>query len=262
MIQGYEGIPEDLTVKNFSRSWGINGAVQLTASIPNMIKDFEYQFLVGNSGEQIITEKIDKMAKASWVINSLKKARLAYLPGVFKGMHDNWDNNAKLESMFGVELDWLNFSDVVKEVKNVSDEDIRAEVLNMKSRYKVIEPQDVDLYDEARMYLGVKRLIKNKTGPVHLLDEISKAVPKDKLWLNSFQESKGILRLQGTAMDNKTVALFMINLEKSKYIQSVDLQKSQLAVMQGMNLSNFSLQCKTYAFKKPAPKVKKKKKKK
>jgi L-arabinose isomerase len=162
MIQGYEGIPEDLTVKNFSRSWGINGAVQLTASIPNMIKDFEYLFLVGNPGEQGIAEKIDKMAKASWVINSLKKAKLAYLPGVFKGMHDNWDNNAKLESLFGVELDWLNFSDVVREAKSVPDKDIKAEVLNIKNRYKVIEPLDVDLFDEARMYLGVKKLIKTK----------------------------------------------------------------------------------------------------
>ncbi|MCE5329699.1 hypothetical protein LLG07_05150, partial [bacterium] len=59
MVQGYEGIPHDLTVKDFSRSWGINGTVQLAASIPNMVDDFEYQFLVGNPGEKNISEKIN-----------------------------------------------------------------------------------------------------------------------------------------------------------------------------------------------------------
>lgn len=162
MVQGYEGIPGDLTVKNFSRSWGINGTVQLTASIPNMVDDFEYHFLVGNPGEKNIAERINTLAKASKVINSLKKLKLAYLPGVFKGMHDNWDNNAKLEKIFGIELDWLNFSDVVKEIKKINESDVILEVKDIKKKYKVIEPEDVDLYDEARMYLGVKNLIKNK----------------------------------------------------------------------------------------------------
>ena len=127
-----------------------------------MVDGFEYKFLVGNPGEKSISEKISLFAKASWVINSLKKLKLAYLPGVFKGMHDNWDNNAKLEKLFGIELDWLNFSDVVKEVRKVKEEEIKAEVEDMRKKYKIIEPEDIDLYDEARMYLGVKNLIKNK----------------------------------------------------------------------------------------------------
>lgn len=162
MVQGYEGIPHNLTVKNFSRSWGINGTIQLTASIPNMIDGFEYQFLVGNPSEKNITTKINILAEASWVINSLKKSKLAYLPGVFKGMHDNWDNNAKLEKIFGVELDWLNFSDVVKEIKKIKDSSIKLEVENIRRKYKVIEPTDVDLYDEAGMYLGIKNLINSR----------------------------------------------------------------------------------------------------
>ena len=162
MVQGYEGIPEDLTVTNFSRSWGINGTVQLTASIPNLVDEFKYNFLVGYPGEKKISDKIDIIAKAAWVVNSLKKAKLAYLPGVFKGMHDNWDNNAKLEKIFGVELDWLTFSDVVKKIRDIDEDEIKKEVEDIKSKYKVIEPEYVDMYDEARMYLGVKKLIKDR----------------------------------------------------------------------------------------------------
>jgi type IV pilus assembly protein PilN len=115
---------------------------------------------------------------------------------------------------------------------------------------------------EVRSKLAViKELEANKTGPVHLLDEIAKAVPKDKLWLSSLKESRGTLTLQGTAMDNETVALFMTNLEKSDYISSVDLQSTRMRTLaeHRLNVSDFTLECKTYAFKEPLAPAKTKK---
>jgi type IV pilus assembly protein PilN len=107
----------------------------------------------------------------------------------------------------------------------------------------------------------IRELEKNKTGPVHLLDEISMAVPREKLWLNSMKESKGTLTLTGTAMDNETIALFMTNLEKSEYISGVDLQSAKLRNIPEykLNVADFVLEAKTYAFKeKTAPPAAKK----
>jgi len=100
----------------------------------------------------------------------------------------------------------------------------------------------------------IKELEKNKTGPVYLLDEIATAVPKEKLWLTSFKESGGSLELKGTAMDNETVALFMTNLAKADHISNVDLQSVRLRYLATYKLrvSDFVLNCKTYAFKEPA----------
>ena len=97
----------------------------------------------------------------------------------------------------------------------------------------------------------IKELERNKTGPVRLLDEIAMAVPRDKLWLTSLKESAGILTLTGTAMDNETVALFMTNLEQAEHISTVDLQTSRLRNLPQyrLNVSDFVLECKTYAFK-------------
>ncbi|MBW2029301.1 MAG: PilN domain-containing protein [Deltaproteobacteria bacterium] len=105
----------------------------------------------------------------------------------------------------------------------------------------------------------IKELEKNKTGPVHLLEEITYAVPRDKLWLSSLKESGGKLTLTGTAMDNETVALFMTNLERSEYINSVELQSTRMRSLPQYKLrvSDFVLECRTYAFKeavKPQPK--------
>jgi type IV pilus assembly protein PilN len=107
----------------------------------------------------------------------------------------------------------------------------------------------------------IRELERNKTGPVHLLDEISIAVPKEKLWLSSLKESKGTLTLTGTAMDNETIALFMTNLEKSEYISGVDLQSAKLRNLPDykLNVADFVLEAKTYAFKeKTAPPTAKK----
>ncbi len=100
----------------------------------------------------------------------------------------------------------------------------------------------------------IRELERNKTGPVHLLDELALAVPKEKLWLSSMKETKGSLTLTGTAMDNETIALFMTNLEKSDYISGVELQSAKLREIKEykLNVSDFVLDCKTYAFKEKA----------
>jgi type IV pilus assembly protein PilN len=107
----------------------------------------------------------------------------------------------------------------------------------------------------------IRKLERDKTGPIHLLDEIALAVPREKLWLSSIKETKGSLTMAGTAMDNETVALFMTNLEKSDYISGVDLQSAKLRTIPDykLNVADFVLECKTYAFKeKTAPPTAKK----
>jgi type IV pilus assembly protein PilN len=96
--------------------------------------------------------------------------------------------------------------------------------------------------------LGViEGLEKQRVGPVLLLAEIARAVPLDRLWLNSVLETSGRLTLQGTAMDNHTVALFMTKLEDAPHITAVDLDRTTLKFFPEYKrrASNFVLTCKT-----------------
>jgi type IV pilus assembly protein PilN len=97
----------------------------------------------------------------------------------------------------------------------------------------------------------IKRLEKGKTGPVKLLDDIAMSVPEDKLWLTTLKEQKGTLILNGTAMDNETVADFMDRLQNTKSINSVQLVRTRQKQIPGFDLSvkDFSLESKTYAFR-------------
>ena len=107
----------------------------------------------------------------------------------------------------------------------------------------------------------IQGLEKIKTGPVKLLDDIATSAPKDKLWLASLRESKGTLMLEGTAMDNETVADFMDKLQSTGSIYSVELVRTRQRKVPGFDLSlkDFALRCTTYAHKpETAPAAKKK----
>jgi len=108
----------------------------------------------------------------------------------------------------------------------------------------------------------IKGLEKGKTGPVKLLDDIATSVPRDKLWLTTLKEQGGTLTLVGTAMDNETVADFMNKLDSTESLTSVELVRTRQKKVKELklNLKDFELSCKTYAFKeKPPPEGKKKK---
>lgn len=150
------------------------------------------------------------------------------------------------------------FLDLNSELTKLKDDEkkIKAELATYEKTVKQINQLEKKIKEIKAKLTVIKRLEKGKTGPVHLLDEVAKAVPKEKLWLNSFRESGGNLQLSGTAMDNETVALFMTNLGKSEYITSVDLQNARLRNVkdQKLRVSDFVLTCKTYAHKeKPKP---------
>lgn len=123
---------------------------------------------------------------------------------------------------------------------------------------KILEKQIKEI--EAKLDV-IKKLEKEKSGPVHLLDEIAEAVPKGKLWLNAFDEKEGSLKLTGTAMDNETVALFMDNLKNSEHIVSVELPGVTLRDIHEYRLkvSDFVIECKTYAHKEKKEEVQPKK---
>lgn len=59
----------------------------------------------------------------------------------------------------------------------------------------------------------IENLIKGKSGPVRVMDQLSKLVPK-QVWLNSWKESSGTVEIVGEALSNKNVAQFLSQLEE------------------------------------------------
>jgi len=66
----------------------------------------------------------------------------------------------------------------------------------------------------------VSQLKRNQSGPVHLLDEISKQLP-DFLWLDNMNEASWSVMINGKATTYNAVSNFYNNLTGSRYFSNV-----------------------------------------
>lgn len=158
-----------------------------------------------------------------------------------------------LSVVFAVVVMAYIFLQLRSELNSLRNEErrLRADLASYKKTIERINTLEKKITEIRKKLDVIKDLEKKKTGPVLLLDQIATAVPKEKLWLTSLDEKGGKLTLNGTAMDNETVALFMTNLENAELITAVDLKSTKLRNIPTHKLSvaDFSLECTTYAFK-------------
>jgi len=144
------------------------------------------------------------------------------------------------------------FISLLSNISDLKNQEIskKAELEGYKKELEEIKKLEATIKEVKTKLDVIRTLEKNKIGPVMLLSAIADAVPRDKLWLTSLKESKGVLTLTGTAMDNETIALFMNNLEAAKdRITSVDLKSATGKEINKLKVADFSFECKTYAYK-------------
>jgi type IV pilus assembly protein PilN len=121
----------------------------------------------------------------------------------------------------------------VRETRLVALKKILGEIDDIRMEKQTLE----------RKLAVIKRLEEDRLYPVRLLDEINAMVlPKD-VRLTKVSEQGLQLSIEGVGRDNIAVALFMKNLELSRYIQSVELVSSRQVTISGVNVNQFSLSC-------------------
>jgi type IV pilus assembly protein PilN len=89
---------------------------------------------------------------------------------------------------------------------------------------------------EAKVRL-IEQLKAQQSGPVHMLDEISKALP-DFVWLTSMDQTGATVGFQGESNGLTSVADFISNLQRSGWFPKVDL----MASTETNNIVTFQLQ--------------------
>lgn len=92
-----------------------------------------------------------------------------------------------------------------------------------------VKLKEIDDYKKNKELLTKKmdviaKLQKGKSGPVHLIEELATCLPGG-LWLTSVKQNGMSLEIAGKALDNIAISNYMINLDKSPYIDSVDLKQ-------------------------------------
>ncbi len=90
--------------------------------------------------------------------------------------------------------------------------------------------------------LGViSKLERGKRGPVHVLDELSKHIPK-RVWITEFDENRQKLKLTGVGLENSDISEFLRALQKSKYFKDVRLGFTQSETRNSVTIFKFSIE--------------------
>jgi len=120
---------------------------------------------------------------------------------------------------------------VALEKKKQSYQPIIKQIDALKKEKQVVE-QKLD---------SIKKLQAGAQITVRVLDEVASRTPTSRMWLNSLQHSTGRLQLQGIALDNETIALYMQQLDASEYFEKTELTSSAQTDVAKQKLKSFSL---------------------
>ena len=93
----------------------------------------------------------------------------------------------------------------------------------------------------------IDRLIASQTGPVRLMDQISRQLPSE-VWLTALREAGGRITLQGYAFTDFAIAEYMTRLQRDAGLFSeVELSFSERGEVQKIPVKRFELTLKLNA---------------
>lgn len=124
----------------------------------------------------------------------------------------------------------------------------KAEIAQLQKVIKEVKDFEKRQKDLRAKLNVLDQLKAARVGPVHLLDELYKAMP-DKLWLTNFKESSGRAQVSGIGASEETVALFMRNLEASEFYSGVELKVIKQRTENNIKFHQFDLNCTTVSAK-------------
>jgi len=101
-----------------------------------------------------------------------------------------------------------------------------------ESRKKVLEKIGV-----------IEQLKKNQSGPVRLLDKVSRALPKG-LNITSLVEGAAQVNIDGMAFSNNEVVRFVDNLKAERFFSEVLLLESRQSKVESIDIYQYKLQFK------------------
>jgi type IV pilus assembly protein PilN len=104
--------------------------------------------------------------------------------------------------------------------------EIKKKLSNLKQKMAVMETLEADRFE-----------------PTQLLDTMTQVIVPKRMWFTQMESKDQQVNIAGIALDNKTVADFMVRLEKSGLFSDVDLNTLKQKKVDKSNLKSFQISC-------------------
>jgi len=86
----------------------------------------------------------------------------------------------------------------------------------------------------------IENLERSRSGPVHIMDELASHIP-ERVWLTDLNADNGQISLGGMSLDNELVALLLTALNDSPYFAKVELESTELKLVESLKLNTFKI---------------------
>ena len=90
---------------------------------------------------------------------------------------------------------------------------------------------------------GIQIINSRRREPVQLLDTMTRVVIPKRMWFTSYKTDNQAVAIRGMALDQKTVADFMTQLESTGLFSSVNLATLKHVNMENLGLKSFEVSC-------------------
>jgi type IV pilus assembly protein PilN len=97
----------------------------------------------------------------------------------------------------------------------------------------------------------IDQLESDRHAPVRLLDMLTQVLITNRMWLVSLNDQEKSVTINGIALDNKTVADFMVGLQNCGLFSDVNLKTVKHQEVQKSKLKGFQITCTKIAPQKP-----------
>lgn len=160
--------------------------------------------------------------------------------------------------LLGIALFYYNsvLANQVTELEESVD-NARVELTRLQAKVKEAKALENKLKILKQKRKVIEDLDASREDAVRLLDKMTEVLVPGRMWLSSFSASGTSVQLNGTAMDNKTVADFITKLQEVEQFSDVNLVvTSSQEYKPGVNFKSFSINFNRTMMKPPPEKDK------
>lgn len=142
-------------------------------------------------------------------------------------------------AIFGVNLFLGNqIDDLSRRITTTQTELEKYEKIN-----KEIEEIKKKLDNLNKKLAVIRELEANRYEPVRLMDTLSQVLIAKRMWYTALDMKSDVVNISGIALDDKTVADFMLRLEGSELFSAVNLKTLKQADVQKTTVKSFEIAC-------------------
>lgn len=154
----YQKLPETLSMTDLFQGSGPVGAVQTSAPLKRMKKNFGFVF--GSHKNKNTIKEIVDYSQAAKLANDLKKVTVGILPNRCEQMTGTYVDEFRLRKEIGPEIKHISVNEYYSLTQKIPEETIKKYVKELKNNYEICKVNDNALFESARASLGLAKVVE------------------------------------------------------------------------------------------------------